>query len=232
LVDIFYKSKLDSYQETNYVALCTPDYGFIEGEIRSSDDIIIPEEKYFDFVNRVVLPYSQSTCFQFTGKPYRVGALARMNLNLEMLDEDTQKDTKKYLKVFPSHNIFHNALAQSIEILHSIDSSIKILEEFDFKEEKLPEIKVKSGEGVGVVEAPRGTLYHMIYLNAEGKVKFSNLIIPTAQNQIQMESDIRNIVQKNLKKDKHEIQHLAETTIRAYDPCFSCASHFLKIKWS
>lgn len=231
LIEIFYSSKLEFSRKTTYVALCTPDFNFLEGEIRSSDGIIIPEEEYWNFVNRLVLPYSQSTAFQFTGKPYRVGALARINLNSVSLDEDTKKDVKEFLKRFPSDNIFDNNLAQAIEILHSIDSSIKILESYEFKEEKLPEIKPKGGEGIGVVEAPRGTLYHMIYLNEEGKVKFTNLVIPTAQNQIQMELDIRDLIEENLKKSKHEIQHSVERLIRAYDPCFSCASHFLKINW-
>lgn len=242
LIEIFYESNFNLSSETTYVAVCTPNYDFLEGEIRSSDcklkedkivsyDLIIPEEKYWDFVNRVVLPYSQSTAFQFTGKPYRVGALARMNLNSIALDKDTKKDVKEFLDRFPSHNIFDNNLAQAIEILHSIDSSIKILEEHEFKEESTLEIKPKASEGVGVVEAPRGTLYHMIYLNEEGKVKFANLVIPTAQNQIQMEIDIKRIIQENLRKDKHSLQHLVEALIRAYDPCFSCASHFLKIKW-
>jgi len=231
LLEIFYDSDLEFSRETIYVALCTPSFNFLEGEIRSSEGICIPEEKYWDFVNRVVIPYSQSTAFQFTGKPYRVGALARINLNSIALDEDTKKDAAKYLKKFPSNNIFDNNLAQAIEILHSIDASIKILESVEFKEEKIPPIKPREGEGIGVIEAPRGTLYHMIYLDEEGKVKFSNLVIPTAQNQIQMELDIRDLIQENLDKDKHEIQHLVEMLIRAYDPCFSCASHFLRIRW-
>ena len=231
LLEIFYDSDLEFSRETIYVALCTPSFNFLEGEIRSSEGICIPEEKYWDFVNRVVIPYSQSTAFQFTGKPYRVGALARINLNSIALDEDTKKDAAKYLKKFPSNNIFDNNLAQAIEILHSIDASIKILESVEFKEEKIQPIKPREGEGIGVIEAPRGTLYHMIYLDEEGKVKFSNLVIPTAQNQIQMELDIRDLIQENLDKDKHEIQHLVEMLIRAYDPCFSCASHFLRIRW-
>ncbi len=231
LLEIFYNSDLEFSRETIYVALCTPSFNFLEGEIRSSEGICIPEEKYWDFVNRVIIPYSQSTAFQFTGKPYRVGALARINLNSIALDEDTKRDAAKYLKKFPSNNIFDNNLAQAIEILHSIDASIKILESVEFKEEKIPPIKPREGEGIGVVEAPRGTLYHMIYLEEEGKVKFSNLVIPTAQNQIQMELDIRDLIQENLDKDKHEIQHLIEMLIRAYDPCFSCASHFLRIRW-
>lgn len=231
LIEIFYGSELEFSRKTIYVGLCTPDFNFLEGEIRSSDGIVIPEEEYWNFVNRVVLPYSQSTAFQFTGKPYRVGALARINLNSIALDEDTRRDVKEYLKRFPSDNIFDNNLAQAIEILHSIDSSIKILESYEFKEERLPQLRPKMGEGIGVVEAPRGTLYHMIYLNEEGRVKFANLVIPTAQNQIQMELDIRDLIEQNLKKRKHAIQHLIERLIRAYDPCFSCASHFLKINW-
>lgn len=242
LIETFYTLRIDFSSESRYVAVCTPNYNFLEGEIRSSKckpredgtfyyDLIIPEEKYWEFVNRVVLPYSQSTTFQFVGEPYRVGALARINLNWTALDEDTKKDVKKYLECFPSNNIFDNNLSQGIEILHSIDSSTKILEEFKFKEESPPQIKLKSSEGIGVVEAPRGTLYHMIYLNEEGKVKFANLVIPTAQNHIQMELDIKKIIEQNLRKSKHKIQHLVEMLIRAYDPCFSCASHFLKIRW-
>ncbi|MEM5790917.1 MAG: Ni/Fe hydrogenase subunit alpha [Candidatus Aenigmatarchaeota archaeon] len=232
LLEIFYNSDLEFLRETIYVALCTPSFNFLEGEIRSSEGISFPEERYWDFVNRIVIPYSQSTAFEFTGKPYRVGALARINLNSIALDEDTKKDAKKYLRKFPSHNIFDNNLAQAIEILHSIDASIKILESYEFKKEPLIKAEPREGQGVGVVEAPRGTLYHMVYLDAEGKVKFGNLVIPTAQNQIQMELDIRDIIQENLDKSKHEIQYLVETLIRAYDPCFSCASHFLRIKWT
>ncbi|MCS7106134.1 MAG: Ni/Fe hydrogenase subunit alpha [Candidatus Aenigmarchaeota archaeon] len=231
LLEIFYNSNLEFSRETIYVALCTPSFNFLEGEIRSSEGISITEERYWDFVTRVVIPYSQSTAFKFTGKPYRVGALARINLNSIALDEDTKKDAAKYLKKFPSNNIFDNNLAQAIEILHSIDASIKILESYEFKKEGLPKIEPKESEGIGVIEAPRGTLYHMIYLDNEGKVKFGNLVIPTAQNQIQMELDIRDLIEENLDKSKQEIQHLVEMLIRAYDPCFSCASHFLRIKW-
>ncbi|MFH7880669.1 MAG: Ni/Fe hydrogenase subunit alpha [Candidatus Aenigmatarchaeota archaeon] len=231
LIEIFGNSDLSFKKETIYVALCTPHYNFLEGEIRSSEGITVQEENFWDFVNRIVIPYSQSTAFKFTGKPYRVGALARLNLNKNELDEDTKKDTAKYLNRFPSHDIFDNNLAQAIEILHCLDSSIKILENFEFKEERPIEFKPKESEGIGVVEAPRGTLYHMYYFDEEGKVKFGNFVIPTAQNQIQMELDIKDLVEQNLDKDKHTLQHMIESLIRAYDPCFSCASHFLKIKW-
>jgi sulfhydrogenase subunit alpha len=233
LISILEECDFNFTKKRNYVALCAPQFNFIEGEIRSSDGIVIPEEKFMDFVTRVVIPYSQATAFQFEGKEYMVGALARINLNKEALIEETKESIPEALKIFPSDNVYHNNLAQAIEILHSVDSCISIFENYKFRQETLPEIKVKATESVGVVEAPRGTLYHMVYLNEEGKVKFANFVIPTAQNHIQMERDIKILVERMVeeKKDKHEIQHEIEKLIRAYDPCFSCASHFLKIKW-
>ncbi|MCD6371504.1 MAG: Ni/Fe hydrogenase subunit alpha [Candidatus Aenigmarchaeota archaeon] len=233
LIEMYYKWEEKFERETTFVALCTEDFSFLEGIIKSSNGMIIKEEDYWDFLNRVVIPYSQATGFQFVGEEYMVGALARINLNKEALNKKTKEDVKNFLDAFPSNNVFYNNLAQAIEILHSIDHSIQILETYEFRKERLPEFRVKQEKGIGVVEAPRGTLYHMLYFDKDGKVRFGNLVIPTAQNQIQMEKDIRFLVQKAVEenRNKHEIQHLVEKLIRAYDPCFSCASHFLKIKW-
>jgi coenzyme F420-reducing hydrogenase alpha subunit len=101
----------------------------------------------------------------------------------------------------------------------------------EFKKEKTPEVKAKAGDGVGVIEAPRGTLYYMMSLGKEGKINYGNLVIPTAQNQIKMEKDIRLLVPQFLKKGKERVRWEIEKLIRAYDPCTTCASHFLKIKW-
>ncbi len=231
LIDLLHNCEFNFTRETNFVALTTSDFSFLEGEIKSSDGVVIAEEDYWDYLNRVVIPYSQATGFQFEGKEYMVGASARLGLNKDSLHKDTKKDVSKSINLFPSFNVYHNNLAQAIEILHSIDHSIEILENNELKEEVKPEVKIKAGKGIGVVEAPRGTLYHMIDLDKDGKIKYGNFVIPTAQNQIKMENDIRILIPQIIDKDKHEIQHEIEKLIRAYDPCMSCASHFLKIKW-
>jgi len=232
LLDLLYECNFSFERKTNFVALCTDDFSFLEGRIKSSDGVEIAEEDYWDYLNRIVIPYSQATGFKFEGREYMVGAAARLALNKDALHKETKKDAQKYISVFPSFNVYHNNLAQAIEILHSIDHSIEILETAEFKEEPRPEMKVKPGKGVGVVEAPRGTLYHMIDIASDGKIRYGNFVIPTAQNQIKMEHDIKILVEQMLDKDKHEIQHEIEKLIRAYDPCMSCASHFLRIKWS
>jgi coenzyme F420-reducing hydrogenase alpha subunit len=232
LVQLFFDCGFTFKRKTTFVALATKDFSFLEGEIKSSDGTTIKEEEYWDYLNRVVIPYSQATGFKFKGDEFMVGALARMNLNREALHRRTRKDAAKYLGVFPSYNIYHNNLAQAIEILHCIDHSIQLLEENEFKEESPPPVKVKEGKGIGVIEAPRGTLYHMLELDKEGKVRYANFVIPTAQNQIKMEKDIAGVIPKILHMTKHDIHHELEKVVRAYDPCMSCASHFLRVKWN
>lgn len=231
LIRVFYECDFFLKNNTEFVALTTKDYSFLEGIIRSSRKFMIPEEFYWEHLNRVIIPYSQATGFKFSGKEFMVGALARMNLNKENLHKHTKSELSKYIRVFPSQNIYHNNLAQAIEMVHCIDHSIELLESSDFKPEPRPETAAKEGRGVGVIEAPRGTLYYGMSMDKSGKIVYGNLVIPTAQNQIKMEKDIKFLVSKNLDKDKKFISHEIEKLIRAYDPCMTCATHFLRVNW-
>ncbi|MFH1229122.1 MAG: nickel-dependent hydrogenase large subunit [Candidatus Aenigmatarchaeota archaeon] len=231
LVKIFYDCDFSFRKKSRFVALTTPDFSFLEGVIKSSQGFMIPEAHYWEHLQRVILPYSESAGFEMEGKDFMVGALSRMNLNREKLHRETRRDLAKYIRMFPSENIYHNNLAQAIEIMHCIDHSIEILESNDFKPEPKPEFKIGKCRGVGVIEAPRGTLYYAISLEKDGRIDYGNLVIPTAQNQIKMENDIRTLVYQNLDKKRPFIKHEIEKLIRAYDPCMTCATHFLKVNW-
>lgn len=237
LAEIFYNCKWELKRKTNFVALTTPDFSYLEGEIRSSAGARIQEADYWDHLHSVVIPYSQASGFDFEGKEYMVGALARLNLNKESLHANTKRDMKKYLDLFPSDNIYHNNLAQAIEIMHSVDHSIELLETTKFQKEEIVKPARSTGEGVGVIEAPRGTLYYWLGID-EGKIRYANLVIPTAQNLINMRSDVREAVSEICafgegaqKEWEARIRKEVEQIIRAYDPCMSCASHFLRINW-
>lgn len=230
LADLFLSCQWDFKRQTNFVALVTPDFSFLEGEIHTSSGKVVAEKDFFDHLKNVILPYSKASGFEFEGKEFMVGALARVNLNKDALHADTKKDMKRFLDLFPSDNVCHNNLAQAIEIVHSIDHSIEILENTKFVKEEIPKPKKTSGEGVGVIEAPRGTLYYWLKIKY-GKVEYANLVIPTAQNLVNMREDIKLMVHKLIDKGEAAIKKEAEKLIRAYDPCMSCASHFLRINW-
>jgi sulfhydrogenase subunit alpha len=230
--EVFYNCEFKLERDTDFVALATSDYSFVgPGPICDSRGAVIDEYDYKDYLDKIVIPYSEATGYKFEGREFMVGALARMNLNRQNLHRDTQRDSQKYLGVFPSKNIYRNNLAQSIELLHSIDSALEILESAEFKQETAPQIAVKKGMGVGVIEAPRGTLYYMVDVDKTGKVGYGSIIVPTQQNQICMEKTVVQTVEQNIGRDKHFIEHEIEKMIRAYDPCMSCASHFLRINW-
>ena len=235
IIEIFYNDNQTFKRKTNYVGLVNDDYSFLEGKIKTSKGTIIEEKDYGNHLNRVILPYSTATAFRWESKDFMVGALARVNLNKENLNPKTIKDTNKYLKIFPNNNIFNNNTAQAIESLHIIDYSIEILEELKntIRKETPTKPKIQSGTGIGVVEAPRGTLYYHLDLNKQGIITYANLCIPTQQNIINLEQDIGKYVEELLKQKKSakEISMECEKMIRAYDPCMSCATHFLKINW-
>ncbi|MCX6816046.1 MAG: nickel-dependent hydrogenase large subunit [Candidatus Aenigmarchaeota archaeon] len=232
LIDLFYNWNEKLERDTDFVGLVTNDYSFIEGKVRSSRGICIREQDYLEHLIRVVIPYSQAPGFEFEGEEFMVGALARMNLNKDALHPETKKSAERYLKAFPCNNIFYNNLAQAIEILHSIDHSVELLENTKFKQEEIQKPVIKEEDiGIGVIEAPRGTLYYKLTIGTSGKIKKANVIVPTAQNQINIEKDIAKLVENNLDKPKEKIEYELEKLIRAYDPCLSCASHFLKVKW-
>ena len=148
------------------------------------------------------------------------GALARLNLS------------SNPPKPIPSTNVYHNNLAQAYEILQAIDDSIAILQKAVFKPEPLVKPTLTSGDGIGVVEAPRGILYHRLTIE-NNVVKDAEILVPTGQNQLNIENDIKILVETHLRGEVNKIKlaHEIEVLVRAYDPCMSCAAHFLKINW-
>ncbi|OGH83203.1 MAG: hypothetical protein A2373_01435, partial [Candidatus Magasanikbacteria bacterium RIFOXYB1_FULL_40_15] len=230
LAEMFLSCNWDFKRQTNFVALATPDFSFLEGEILTSSGKRIQEKDFWEHLQSVVIPYSKASGFEFEGKEYMVGALARINLNKDNLHKNTKRDMARFLELFPSDNVCHNNLAQAIEIVHSIDHSIEILENTEFKKEEIAKPSRMSGEAVGVIEAPRGTLYYWLKVK-DGNVEYANLVIPTAQNLVNMREDIKLMVSKLIDQGEETIRKEAEKLIRAYDPCMSCASHFLKINW-
>lgn len=221
-------------RKTRYMALCAEHYSFLEGAIMTDTGDRIEEKDYLNHLDHVVIPYSQASGYKHKKDPYMVGALARMNLSKTKLHPKTQESIPEILAMFPSTNIYHNNLAQAVEILHSVDDSIELLQNTKFVLEPIAKPKYKDSIGIGVIEAPRGVLYHRVHMGDDGNVIEGDIVVPTGQNQMNIEEDLKTLIQQLVDdgiEDKHTIQHEMEKLIRAYDPCMSCASHFLKVRW-
>ena len=243
LIKIFQDSDFSLERDMPYLATKNSDYSYLHGNIVSSDGVNIEPQDYRKQLKHKSLDYSHASAYTYKDTSYYVGALARMNLNKSALHYRTGQDTKSALQVFPSKNAFHNNLAQAIEILNAIDDSLDILNSTEFKPEPLEKAARTTGEGFGVIEAPRGMLYHHLTIQ-DNVVKNAEILVPTGQNQLNMEEDIKLLVQNRLKtfhpgmestdlpeKFKTELETDIEVLIRSYDPCMSCASHFLKVIW-
>ena len=234
LVDVFLKAPFHFDRKTHFMALVPDDtFGYITGKIVTSLGESYGEDKYRDHLEHTVIPYSQASGYEYKGTEYMVGSLARINLAQDKLHPKTRESLKDVLKLFPSTDIFFNNLAQAIETLHSVDEAIDMLTNNKFVKEPLIKKPNRDAVGVGVIEAPRGTLYHKVHLMPDGNIKEGEVIVPTGQNQMNIERDIATLVDGLLIADtpKEKIELEIEKLIRAYDPCMSCASHFLKVKW-
>ncbi len=222
-------------RNSDYLCIRNDNYfSFLDGQIINSSGRKVPEEEFHSFLKAVVIPYSQAEGYTFsdTNDDYLVGSLARINFNYDLLNARTKTDVASYMSVFPSNNVYHNNLAQAIEILHCVDDAIDILKNLKIVPEAPVRKPAQAGVGVGVVEAPRGTLYHMAKVNDKGMIEDYDVIVPTSQNQINIENDLKKYFNENLSKEQEELRLDAEKIIRAYDPCMSCATNFLKMDWT
>ncbi|MBA7482428.1 NAD-reducing hydrogenase HoxS subunit beta [subsurface metagenome] len=225
----------DFERETEYISISdTSDYALYDGRIKSTDGWEIDDQNYLDKINEKVVQHSTAKHCWASRNTFMVGALARFNNNYGKLTDNAKKYAEELGLEAPCYNTFMNNIAQFVEIVHSVDDSIRlideILEEGLDEDKAMAEIEPKAGRGVGVVEAPRGLLIHDYTYNDRGRVEKANLIIPTGMNYANMEKDMHALVPSIIDRSEDEIKLTCEMMIRAYDPCISCSTHLLNVK--
>ena len=213
------------------VALCHPDtYGIYEGRIVSDQGINLEAADYEAHFREHHEAHSTALYSLLDGKPYLVGPLARLNLNRPQLAQALPILDSLPVR-FPSRNMFHSVVARAIETYYALLAAIRLLESYAEPDAPFEELTPRAGTGFGATEAPRGLLWHRYDFNADGSVARARIVPPTSQNQARIEEDLRNAVQAfGLQHSDEAIRLRAETVIRNYDPCISCATHFLRLK--
>lgn len=164
---------------------------------------------------------------------YRVGPLARVN-NCDFITTPLAEAARQRFREFGHGGFVHDTLAyhwaRMIEALHCAESIEVLLHDPDITgTELLADKGDKRHTGIGVIEAPRGTLFHHYQIDDEGLIRKANLIVSTTSNNQAMNESVRSVANQYL--DGHELtegllNHL-EVAVRAYDPCLSCATHAL-----
>jgi len=163
---------------------------------------------------------------------YRVGALARVN-NCDSINTPLAEEARQRFKAFADGAFVQDTLAyhwaRMIEVLHCAEAIERLLNDPDISGDDLVVTGEKRHEGVGVIEAPRGTLFHHYKVDEEGLIEKANLIVSTTSNNQAMNESVRSVANQYI--DGNEVtegllNHL-EVAVRAYDPCLSCATHAL-----
>lgn len=246
-IALFKTLELPNFErKAQYVALSSEqEYAFYDGKINIDGKKLVDPQNYLDVIKEETRDYSAAKFVSVNEAPYMVGALARFNLNGKQLDKKSKEVAEHLGLKQPCHNTFMNTVAQVVEWGYCLEDSIAILEKFfkdGINEEKVlttpfPKrdawpIKTKAGRGASAVEVPRGILFHDYTVGSDGIITDANCIIPTNQNINNLEADMRKIVPEIVsKQSKEEMTLTLEMLARAYDPCISCATHVLDVKF-
>ncbi len=213
------------------VALRHPsDYPFAEGRIVSDAGLDIGVDQYDAHFREEHRPQSTALFSLLHGEPYLVGPLARLNLNLDRLPPASQVLLRRTGVSFPSRNMFHSLLARTVEIHVAIVEAIRLLEGYRLPASPFAEVVPQAGAGCGATEAPRGLLWHRYAVDEHGVIRAARIVPPTSQNQARIEQDLhRSLLAFGLDHPDDALRLRAETVVRNYDPCISCATHFLQL---
>ena len=212
------------------VALRHPDeYPFNEGRIVAGTGLDISVDEFERHFSEHQVSYSNALHCTLQGAPYLVGPLARVNLNHDRLPQTVKQVLAETGLSLPLRNPFHGIVARSIEILYAFEESLRLIDRYEPPSAPSLPVTVRAGTGMACTEAPRGILYHRYRVDGDGVIREAKIVPPTSQNQGRIEQDLRLFLPRVLDRSNEEASLACERVIRCYDPCISCATHFLKL---
>ena len=221
----------DFSQEYTFVALQHPDvYPIMEGRIGVSDGSSFEVSAFDNNVIEKHVEHSNALHARLIdGNSYMAGPLARYALNGPLLSEVARDEAADAGLGVVCNNPFQSIIVRAVESLYACDEAIRIIENYEVPERSFVDVEPCAGIGHGATEAPRGLLYHQYKTNGEGIIEDARIVPPTSQNQVRIEEDLRSFVEPRLDLSTEELTWLCEQAIRNYDPCISCATHFLDL---
>ncbi|HET9759593.1 MAG TPA: Ni/Fe hydrogenase subunit alpha [Nocardioidaceae bacterium] len=221
----------DFEQDYEYVALRTDaDYPIEAGAFVTSSGRTFPPRDFDAWVTEQHVEHSNALHARLRDVgPYVVGPLARYSLNHDHLPP-TARQAADAAGLGPvCRNPFRSIVVRAVELVTACEEALRIID--GWSDGGVPSVPVppRAGVGYGATEAPRGVLYHRYELAEDGTVLDARIVPPTSQNLASIELDLRAFVQPRLDLDLDELTRQCEQAVRNYDPCISCATHFLDL---
>jgi len=221
----------DFEQDYELVAVSHPDeYPFNEGRLVSNRGLDVDVADWADHFEERHLQHSNALqCVRKGGGSYLTGPLARWNLCYDRLPDSVQALAKESGVEPPVLNPFRSIIVRSLETVYAFEEAIRVIDAYEPPERPHAEFEPRAGVGHGCTEAPRGSLYHRYELDDQGRVVSAQIVPPTSQNQGRIEDDLRSFAGRIAHESDADMTWLCEQAVRNYDPCISCATHFLKL---
>ena len=219
-------------RDYEFVSLRHPDeYPFNEGRLVSNRGLDIAISEYPEHFEELHVERSNALQSRIKGRgAYLCGPLARFNLNYDRLPEGARELAEELGLAPPVRNPYRSLLVRGLETWFALHEARRILEGYRVLEKPYADLPRVAGVGRGCTEAPRGLLFHEYRVDAEGLIEFARIVPPTSQNQLAIEEDLAAIAAELTRLPLEEATWRAEQTVRNYDPCISCATHFLRLK--
>jgi|SRR5579871_188276 len=219
-------------QDYEFVSLCHPEeYPLNEGRLVSTKGLDIDVAEYEDHFIEQHVKHSNALHSVLRGRgSYLVGPLARYNLNFARLPEVAQQVARECGLAVPCRNPFRSIVVRSIEMIFACAEAMRTLD--SYQPPTLPRVEpnVHAGVGSAATEAPRGILYHRYSVDERGLIRFAKIVPPTSQNQKRIEEDLWHFLPQVVNRPVEEVTWKCEQAVRNYDPCISCATHFLRLQ--
>jgi coenzyme F420-reducing hydrogenase alpha subunit len=222
----------DVEEDFYFVALREADrYAIESGRLVSSGGLDLGPDEYEEHFAEEHVEHSTALHSRLrSGERYLVGPLARWALNRDRLGADLLALADAAGLEPVCTNPFRSIVVRAVEIVYALEEALRIIAAYVPPEPPAVEVPPRAGTGCGWSEAPRGLLWHRYAIDAGGTILDARIVPPTSQNQARIEQSVRAVVERHLALSDAELQHHCEQAVRSYDPCISCATHFLRLE--
>ncbi len=219
-------------REPRLVALRHPsEYPLNDGRIVSTDGVDLRPSDWAEAFHEVQVPWSNALQARAAdGLPYLLGPSARVVLAGDHL-HPVAKEALARTGALESirRNPYRSIVARAIELVHATAEALDIVDGYEKPADPAVAVTPRAGVAAWATEAPRGLLFHRYVIGPDGKIAAATIVPPTSQNQAAIEADLATFAPAVLDLPMGEATHRLEQLIRSYDPCISCATHFLDL---